>query len=68
MRYGTVDSVKINDFKANEAIVDVRFYVVRSALFEFMDALNPIDPDARREPILAILEHSAQGDDDEVRR
>jgi hypothetical protein len=65
MQYGLVDELLVYD--DGSSLVDrqtvhvkVDFIVDRSILFEFMDALRPIDQRAQREPIAAILEHSAE--------
>lgn len=64
MLYGLVDELLVYDDGASPADrqivrVKVDFIVDRSILFEFIDALRPIDQRARREPIAAILNHSA---------
>ena len=63
MRYGLVDSVTVYDYgEGNDrqtVEVAVTFIIDRSVLFEFMDALRPINRCARREPIEAIIDHSA---------
>lgn len=71
MHYGLVTGVFVRDngdTQTDRQIVTVQvdFIVYRSVLFEFMDALRPIDQTARREPIQAILEHSAMPDVEEV--
>lgn len=64
MKYGLVDSVTVYDQgKGNErqtVLVNVDFVIDRSILFEFMDSLRPINNGARREPIEAIIDHSAE--------
>ena len=65
MKYGTVNRVDVYDagggaYDELKAQVSVDFTIDRRVLFEFMDALRPINPEAQREPIAAILEHSAQ--------
>lgn len=64
MLYGLVDELLVYDdgpspVERQSVHVKVDFVVDRSILFEFMDALRPIDQRAQREPIAAILEHSA---------
>ena len=64
MLYGLVDELLVYDDGASaverQAVhVKVDFIIDRSILFEFMDALRPIDQMAQREPIAAILNHSA---------
>ena len=64
MLYGLVDELLVYDDGASpverQAVhVKVDFIVDRAILFEFMDALRPIDQMAQREPIAAILNHSA---------
>lgn len=61
---GFVDKVTVNDhydWQDMQAVpVTVDFVIDRSVLFEFMDALRPIERNARREPIEAILDYSAK--------
>lgn len=64
MQYGLVDELLVYDDGASPVErqtvrVKVDFIVDRAILFEFMDALRPIDQRAQREPIAAILNHSA---------
>lgn len=65
MKYGRVNGVIVHDtgstwFVENSMVdITVEFSVERSVLLEFMDALRPIDPEAHREPIQAILDHSS---------
>ena len=64
MLYGLVDELLVYDDGASPVErqtvrVKVDFIVDRAILFEFMDALRPIDQRAQREPIAAILNHSA---------
>lgn len=64
MLYGLVDELLVYDDGASlverqNVRVKVDFIVNRAVLFEFIDALRPIDKRARREPIAAILNHSA---------
>ena len=64
MLYGLVDELLVYDdgsspVERQTVHVKVDFIVDRSILFEFMDALRPIDQKAQREPIAAILDHSA---------
>ena len=65
MKYGEVDELTVYD--DGDAVSDsctvrvsVDFLIERRVLFEFMDALRPIDPSTRREPIEAIVDHSAE--------
>ena len=59
MKYGYVECVDTSDYKGSDLVsVSVGFMVDRSVLYEFMDCLKPIDKNAPREPIEAILEHS----------
>lgn len=65
MRYGYVRDVTVYDngdapIDRSAVLVSVDFIVSRSVLFEFMDALRPIDQKARREPIQAILDYSSE--------
>lgn len=65
MQYGLVDELLVYDDGASSVErqtvrVKVDFIVDRTVLFEFMDALRPIDQRAQREPIAAILNHSAE--------
>lgn len=65
MKYGRVNRVIVHDtgsawFENSTVDITVEFSVERSVLFEFMDALRPIDPEAHREPVQAILCHSAE--------
>lgn len=65
MKYGIVKELTVYDDGNTQADkegvrVSVDFLISRSVLFEFMDALRPINPRARREPIEAILDHSAK--------
>lgn len=64
MLYGLVDELLVYDdgsspVERQSVHVKVDFIVDRSILFEFIDALRPIDQRAQREPIVAILDHSA---------
>lgn len=64
MKYGFVSEVRVLDDGRTEqerslVSVTVEFLVSRDVLFEFMDALRPINQEARREPIQAILDGSA---------
>lgn len=64
MKYGRVNGVIVRDtgstwYENSTVDITVEFSVERSVLFEFMDALRPIDPEAHREPIQAILDHSS---------
>lgn len=58
MKYGYVECVDTSDYNGDLVNVSVDFMVDRSVLYEFMDCLKPIDKNAPREPIEAILEHS----------
>ena len=59
MKYGYVECVDTSDYISGDLVsVSVGFMVDRSILYEFMDCLKPIDENAPREPIEAILEHS----------
>ena len=64
MKYGMVDELTVYDRDAEcdkeKVRVSVEFLIDRRVLFEFMDALRPIYPNAPREPIAAILDHSAK--------
>ena len=62
MKYGEVEKVVVwdGDSDASMAEVEVTFRVSRSVLFEFIDALKPISPSAKREPIRAILDYSSE--------
>ena len=64
MKYGTVEELTVYDNDSDcdkETVrVSVDFLIYRRVLFEFMDALRPIDQYAPREPIAAILDHSAR--------
>lgn len=67
MKYGFVREMRVFDdgtTKQDKSLVDVtvEFLVSRDVLFEFMDALRPINQEARREPIQAILDSSAYGE------
>lgn len=71
MKYGTVEELTVYDRDSGTVYdcdsgcgrktvhVAVEFTVDRKVLFEFMDALRPINQYAPREPIAAILDHSA---------
>ena len=59
MKYGYVERVDVVD-SSSDVLVSVDFCISRSVLFEFMDALRPINQDAKREPIQAILDYSAE--------
>ena len=64
MLYGLVNELLVYDdgdspAERQSVHVKVDFIVDRSVLFEFIDALRPIDQRAQREPIVAILDHSA---------
>lgn len=64
MLYGVVDELLVYDdgatpIERQTVRVKVDFIVDRAILFEFIDALRPIDQKAQREPIAAILYHSA---------
>lgn len=62
MKYGYVNGVTV--FEERESVeVKVSFTIDPKVLYEFMDCLKPVDKKAKREPILAILEHSAIEDD-----
>lgn len=59
MKYGYVsDMTVISDGRLAKVSVD--FLVERPVLYEFMDCLMPVSEGAEREPIAAILDHSAQ--------
>lgn len=64
MRYGEVGELNVYDcgrkYEGETVRVSVEFQIDRKVLFEFMDALRPIYPNAPREPIAAILDHSAK--------
>lgn len=64
MKYGFVEYMQTVD-RGKDVKVAVDFVIDRSVLYEFMDCLKPIDGKAMREPILAILEHSAVEVDDD---
>ena len=64
MKYGRINGIIVHDtgstwFENSTVDITVEFSVERSVLFEFMDALRPIDTEAHREPIQAILDHSS---------
>ena len=59
MKYGFINDISVDD-NGIRARVSVDFIVDRSVLYEFMDCLIPIDGKAEREPIEAILNHSAK--------
>lgn len=70
MKYGFVSEVRVFDdgrtqYESSLVNVTVEFFVSRDVLFEFMDALRPINQEARREPIQAILDSSAYAEVDE---
>ena len=65
MNYGLVTGAFVRDNGGTPSDrqlvgVQVDFLIDRSVLFEFMDAMRPIDESARREPIQAILDYSAK--------
>ena len=67
MQYGFVSEVRVVDDgrtpqERSLVNVTVEFFVSRNVLFEFMDALRPINQNACREPIQAILDSSAYGE------
>ena len=59
MKYGEVLKLTVFDDSPSMAEVEVAFRVERAVMHKFIDALKPIDPSAKREPIQAILECSA---------
>jgi len=58
MKYGYIESMRTHDVGSSRVRVVVDFIVNRSEAYDFMDCLMPAGPDAKREPIEAILEHS----------
>lgn len=58
MKYGFIKSVDTSDMGCDLVSVSVDFVIKRSVLYEFADCLMPVNVDAEREPIAAILEHS----------
>lgn len=58
-RYGYV--MRVNTIDSGNVYVefDVTLEVTREVALEFMDALIPCDSKAKRDPIGAILDHSA---------
>lgn len=60
MRYGQVLRMGTKDNGYPDVIVSVDFKVRRSVVYEFMDMIIPADGEAVREPIAAILDHSAE--------
>ena len=58
MKYGFIADMDTFDASNDCVRVSVDFMVDRSVLYEFMDCLKPINRNAPREPIEAILEHS----------
>lgn len=60
VKYGRVEEVRVDD--EGELLVDVTVYfkVDRLVLAEFLDALQPFNADANREPIQALLDYSAE--------
>ena len=61
-RYGYVRQVDTSNCGNDYVEFNVTFYVTREVALEFMDALIPCDGKARRDPIGAILDHSAIAD------
>lgn len=65
MKYGLVKELTVyddGDTPADKDLVrvSVDFLIMRNVLFEFIDALRPINQSAIREPIEAILDNSAK--------
>lgn len=58
-KYGYVKHVDTTDYGYDHVKFDVSFSVAREVALEFMDALMPCDSKAKRDPIGAILDHSA---------
>lgn len=58
-KYGYVHHVDTSNYGDDYVEFNVSFMVTREVALEFMDALIPCDSKARRDPIGAILEHSA---------
>ncbi len=58
-KYGYVHHVDTSNYGSDYVVFDVSFYVTREVALEFMDALIPCDDKVRRDPIGAILDHSA---------
>lgn len=59
-KYGRVDEVTVFDSGGQLVDVTVDFMVERMVLAEFMDSLQAFDPRGNREPIQALLDHSAE--------
>lgn len=59
MKYGCVNDMTV---MSNGILARVRvdFLIDRQVLYEFMDCLMPVNEEAKREPIVAILDHSSQ--------
>lgn len=60
MRYGFIDNVHVRDYMDSTVMVNVDFHIDRNVLFEFMDALVSMNGEAKREPIQALLDYSAE--------
>lgn len=58
-KYGYVHHVDTSNYGDDFVKFDVTFNVSREVALEFMDALIPCDGKAKRDPIGAILDHSA---------
>ncbi len=63
-KYGHVRYVDTSDHGYDFVKFDVSFNVAREVALEFMDALMPCDSKAKRDPIGAILDHSASMGED----
>ena len=58
-KYGHVQRVDTYDCGYDFVKFEVSFSVAREVALEFMDALMPCNSKAKRDPIGAILDHSA---------
>lgn len=58
-KYGFVRQVDTSNCGNDYVEFNMKFYVTREVALEFMDALIPCDSKAKRDPIGAILDHSA---------
>ena len=61
-RYGCVVYADTSNCGYDYVEFNVRFSVAREVALEFMDALIPCDGKAKRDPVGAILDHSADAE------
>ncbi len=61
-RYGRVVHVDTSNYGIDYVEFNVRLSVAREVALEFMDALIPCDGKAKRDPVGAILDHSADAE------